>query len=168
MSSSFLLPVRSVTLRGGHTCGAHLNTDSHEDVHLALCRFVRLSTWVHKRYKLVKDRLYVSCAYKRVIELTFCTTFFRLTSRPPAAAASSRLFFTFALTLFRKDATSFTLTSDSRRAAVSSLSSASRTCRSALILPGGDELDWPCHRLRVLGIAVVGRHGADCRARREP
>ena len=53
--------------------------------------------------------------------------FFRLESLDLSAALLSRVALTFALTFCRRDETSFTLTSDSRRAAVISLSVASRT-----------------------------------------
>lgn len=66
---------------------------------------------------------YISDAKSR----TFCMRFFRLVSLDLSVALLSRVAFTFAFTFCRRDPTSLTLTSDSRRAAVISLSVASRT-----------------------------------------
>lgn len=59
--------------------------------------------------------------------LTFWIRFFRFVSFPLSAALASRDALTFALTFCLSDATSFTFTSDSKRAAVISLSIESRT-----------------------------------------
>ena len=77
-----------------------LDTDRHQHIHLALYRLVRLHTWVDECYELIKDSLEGQLLVFRLHspgigrKRTFCTTFFLLTSFPPAFSASSRLRFT--------------------------------------------------------------------------
>lgn len=122
----------STHLRTRRRLSRTLNTNRHQHIHLALHRLVRFYPRVHQCDQLIEDSLLV----RRQVMFpwswpTFCTMFFLFDSLPPAFSASSSSFFTFVLTLFRNEPTSLTLTSDSSRAAQSSLRRASTTCRSA-------------------------------------
>ena len=100
---------------------------------MTFLRLVGLYTRVNELHKLVEHGLHNQGSPLRdPAELeemkphTFCTTYLRFCSFPLSAPPSNAAL-TFVLTFCRSCATSLTFTSDSKRAAQTSLSNASRT-----------------------------------------
>ena len=129
--------------------GLYLETDGHDNVWFALDWFVGFHSWIHKCDELVKDCLVDFTRTMRwsvpQLQLTFWISCFLLESFV-FSELLSRAAFTLDLTLCRNEATSLTLTSDSSKAEVISLSVASRTCHYSVNFRRHNKFNSPFRR----------------------